>query len=94
MTLAKKIVGRKRHIDAAAVARMFDSALASYGGVDILVNNAGIMKLAALAESDDALFDNQVAVNLKRAHSTLCVRPPSGSAAAAGSLTCPPAWSG
>src|ERR1700730_13958970 len=51
--------------DAAAVARMFDSALASYGGVDIVVNNAGIMKLAALAESDDALFDSQAAVNLK-----------------------------
>jgi 3-oxoacyl-[acyl-carrier protein] reductase len=57
--------------DAAAVARMFDSALASYGGVDILVNNAGIMKLAALAESDDALFDNQVAVNLKGTFNTL-----------------------
>jgi 3-oxoacyl-[acyl-carrier protein] reductase len=57
--------------DAAAVARMFDSALASYGGVDILVNNAGIMKLAALAESDDALFDSQVAVNLKGTFNTL-----------------------
>lgn len=57
--------------DAAAVVRMFDSALASYGGVDILVNNAGIMKLAALAESDDALFDSQVAVNLKGTFNTL-----------------------
>src|SRR5258708_38521792 len=51
--------------DAAAVARMFDSAQASYGGVDILVNNAGIMKLATLAESDDALFDSQIALHLK-----------------------------
>jgi 3-oxoacyl-[acyl-carrier protein] reductase len=51
--------------NAAAVARMFDSAQASFGGVDILVNNAGIMKLAKLAESDDALFDSQIAVNLK-----------------------------
>ena len=57
--------------DAAAVARMFDSALAAYGGIDILVNNAGIMKLAALAESDDALFDSQVAVNLKGTFNTL-----------------------
>ena len=32
---------------------------------DVLVNNAGIMKLATLADSDDALFDSQVAVNLK-----------------------------
>jgi 3-oxoacyl-[acyl-carrier protein] reductase len=50
---------------------MFDSAEASYGGVDILVNNAGIMKLATLAESDDALFDGQIAVNLKGTFNTL-----------------------
>jgi 3-oxoacyl-[acyl-carrier protein] reductase len=29
------------------------------------VNNAGIMKLAPVAASDDALFDSQIAVNLK-----------------------------
>jgi 3-oxoacyl-[acyl-carrier protein] reductase len=57
--------------DAAAVARMFDSAEAAYGGVDILVNNAGIMKLATLAESDDALFDSQIAINLKGTFNTL-----------------------
>jgi 3-oxoacyl-[acyl-carrier protein] reductase len=57
--------------DAVAVARMFDSAQASYGGVDILVNNAGIMKLATLAESDDALFDSHIAVNLKGTFNTL-----------------------
>lgn len=57
--------------NAAAVARMFDSAQASYGGVDILVNNAGIMKLAKLAESDDALFDSHIAVNLKGTFNTL-----------------------
>ncbi len=51
--------------DAAAVARMFESAEAAFGGVDVLVNNAGIMKLAPFAESDDALFDSQIAVNLK-----------------------------
>lgn len=51
--------------NAADVARMFDSAQASYGGVDILVNNAGIMKLAKLAECEDTLFDNHIAVNLK-----------------------------
>ncbi|MEL1263009.1 SDR family oxidoreductase [Pseudoxanthomonas putridarboris] len=57
--------------DAGAVARMFDAAEAAYGGVDVLVNNAGIMKLATLAESDDALFDSQVAVNLKGTFNTL-----------------------
>ena len=57
--------------DPAAVARMFDAAEAAFGGVDVIVNNAGIMKLAALADSDDALFDSQVAVNLKGVFNTL-----------------------
>ncbi|MFC3072051.1 SDR family oxidoreductase [Shinella pollutisoli] len=51
--------------DAAAVARMFDSAEAAFGGIDVLVNNAGIMKLATLADGDDALIDSQIAINLK-----------------------------
>ncbi len=51
--------------DPAAVRQMFDSAESAFGGIDVVVNNAGIMKLAPLAESDDALFDSQVAVNLK-----------------------------
>jgi 3-oxoacyl-[acyl-carrier protein] reductase len=50
---------------------MFDAAEAAFGGVDVLVNNAGIMKLAKLADSDDALFDQQVAVNLKGTFNTL-----------------------
>jgi 3-oxoacyl-[acyl-carrier protein] reductase len=57
--------------DAGAVARMFDAAEAAFGGVDVLVNNAGIMKLATLAESDDALFDSQIAINLKGAFNTM-----------------------
>src|ERR1700716_2199188 len=48
-----------------AVRGMFDAAEAAFGGVDVLVNNAGIMKLAKIADSDDALFDQQIAVNLK-----------------------------
>jgi 3-oxoacyl-[acyl-carrier protein] reductase len=51
--------------DPGAVRNMFDAAAAAFGGVDVLVNNAGIMKLAKIADSDDALFDQQVAVNLK-----------------------------
>jgi 3-oxoacyl-[acyl-carrier protein] reductase len=51
--------------DAKAVRGMFDAAEAAFGGVDVLVNNAGIMKLAKIADSDDALFDQQIAVNLK-----------------------------
>ena len=57
--------------DAAAVARMFDAAEAAFGGVDVLVNNAGIMKLAPIAESDDDLFDRQIAINLKGSFNTL-----------------------
>lgn len=51
--------------DPAAVGRMFDRAEAAYGGVDVVVNNAGIMQLAPIAEATDALFDRQIAVNLK-----------------------------
>jgi 3-oxoacyl-[acyl-carrier protein] reductase len=57
--------------DPAAVARMFDAAQAAFGGIDVLVNNAGIMKLASLADSDDALFDSQIAINLKGSFNTL-----------------------
>ena len=51
--------------DGAAVRGMFDAAEAAFGGVDVLVNNAGIMKLAKIADSDDALFDQHIAINLK-----------------------------
>src|SRR5467141_1533982 len=51
--------------DPKAVRGMFDAAERAFGGVDVLVNNAGIMMLAKIAESDDALFDRQIAVNLK-----------------------------
>jgi 3-oxoacyl-[acyl-carrier protein] reductase len=51
--------------DAGAVRGMFDAAEAAFGGIDVLVNNAGIMKLARIADSDDALFDQQIAINLK-----------------------------
>jgi len=57
--------------DPAAAARLFDAAEAAFGGVDVLVNNAGIMKLAALADAEDALFDSHVAVNLKGCFNTL-----------------------
>ena len=57
--------------DAAQVARMFASAETAFGGVDVLVNNAGIMRLATIADSDDALFDRQIAVNLTGTFNTL-----------------------
>lgn len=57
--------------DPKAVARMWDAAEAAYGGVDVLVNNAGIMRLATIADGDDALFDSQVAINLKGPRNTM-----------------------
>jgi 3-oxoacyl-[acyl-carrier protein] reductase len=51
--------------DTDAVRGMFDAAEAAFGGLDVLINNAGIMKLAKIADSDDALFDQQIAINLK-----------------------------
>jgi 3-oxoacyl-[acyl-carrier protein] reductase len=57
--------------NAAAVQAMFDQAEKTFGGIDILVNNAGIMKLATVADSDEAMFDQQIAVNLKGSFNTM-----------------------
>jgi len=57
--------------DPTAVARMFDGAEAAFGGIDILVNNAGIMKLATIADGNDALVDSQIDINLKGTIHTL-----------------------
>jgi 3-oxoacyl-[acyl-carrier protein] reductase len=57
--------------DAGQVARMFESAQTVFGGVDVLVNTAGVMQLATIGDSDDALFDRLVAVNLKGTFNTL-----------------------
>uniref|UniRef100_UPI002600D156 SDR family oxidoreductase n=1 Tax=Nevskia sp. TaxID=1929292 RepID=UPI002600D156 len=57
--------------DPQAVRRMFDSAETAFGGVDVLINNAGIMNLASIADSDDALFDRHIAINLKGTFNTL-----------------------
>ncbi len=51
--------------DPAAVTALFDQAIDAFGGVDVLVNNAGIMKLTPVAETEDALFDQHIAINLK-----------------------------
>ncbi|GLQ99092.1 SDR family oxidoreductase [Dyella mobilis] len=57
--------------DAADVRRLFDAAETAFGGIDVLVNNAGIMNLASIADTDDASFDRQIAVNLKGTFNTL-----------------------
>lgn len=55
----------------AEVRRLFDAAETAFGGVDVLVNNAGIMSLATLADTDDATFERQIAVNLQGTFNTL-----------------------
>jgi 3-oxoacyl-[acyl-carrier protein] reductase len=57
--------------DSRAVHGLFDAAERTFGGVDVLVNNAGIMKLARIADGDDALFDQQIAINLKGSFNTM-----------------------
>lgn len=61
----KAITAQADVSDPAAVTRMFDSAIAAFGRVDVLVNNAGVLKLSRIADADDALFDSEMAVNLK-----------------------------
>ncbi|WP_396328916.1 SDR family oxidoreductase [Burkholderia anthina] len=51
--------------DPAAVGALFDAAEHAFGHIDVVVNSAGVMKLATLAEFDDAAFDQTVAINLK-----------------------------
>lgn len=57
--------------DAASVRRLFDTVEKEAGGVDVLVNNAGIMRRATLADSDDALIDSHIFVNLRGTINTL-----------------------
>lgn len=46
------------------IAVLFDAGEKAFGGIDILVNNAGIMKTSPIAQTDDASFDTQIAINL------------------------------
>jgi len=51
--------------DTRAVREMFETTVSKFGGVDVLVNNAGIMTPSNIADTDDASFDKQIAINLK-----------------------------
>ena len=53
--------------DAGDAAELYEAAEAVYGGVDVLINNAGVMQpgLVSLADTDDALFDRLVSINLR-----------------------------
>lgn len=53
------------------VENMFNTVEHQLGKINVLVNNAGVMKLATLAQSNDELFDSQIAINLKGTFNTL-----------------------
>ncbi|TGR73774.1 SDR family NAD(P)-dependent oxidoreductase, partial [Mesorhizobium sp. M1C.F.Ca.ET.193.01.1.1] len=50
--------------DDASVAKLVDEVLAEAGHIDLLVNNAGMMRLSPIADTDDAAFERQLAINL------------------------------
>jgi pteridine reductase len=51
--------------DAAEVRRLAEEATAAFGGIDLLVNNASVFPAERLEETDEALWDHTIAVNLK-----------------------------
>ncbi len=61
------IAARGDVADPEAARGLFDAAVAAFGGVDVLVNNAGVMPphLPAIADTDEAVFDRLIAINLK-----------------------------
>ncbi|NTX53104.1 SDR family oxidoreductase [Myxococcus sp. CA051A] len=67
----KALAARADVSQSADVRRLFDAAETAFGGVDVLVNNAGIMSLSTLADTDDAVFERQIAVNLQGTFNTL-----------------------
>jgi pteridine reductase len=51
--------------DADEVRRLAKEAVAAFGGIDLLVNNASVFPAERLEETDEALWDHTMAVNLK-----------------------------
>ncbi|OTP66581.1 3-oxoacyl-[acyl-carrier protein] reductase [Caballeronia sordidicola] len=70
--------------DPAEVKNLFDAVATEFGRIDVLVNNAGIMKLAKLVDTDDQLFNQSIAINLKGAFN--CMREAAARLNAGGSI--------
>lgn len=47
------------------VSRLMDEALSVHGGLDIAIANAGIVDSGSIMESDEAMFDRMMAINVK-----------------------------
>jgi glucose 1-dehydrogenase len=58
--------------DPDAVEAMMERVTAEFGGLDVLINNAGIQVKGSAHETDVAVFDRVLAVNLRGAY--LCAR--------------------
>ena len=56
----------------AQVRAAFEKIQSTFGGVDILVNNAGIQRYGTIVDTDEALWDQVIGVNLKSQY--LCAR--------------------
>ncbi|CAB3879728.1 3-oxoacyl-[acyl-carrier-protein] reductase FabG [Achromobacter pulmonis] len=56
---------------AAEVRALFDQVEAGLGRIDVLVNSAGVLKLQALAEASDALYDQTFDINTRGTFNTL-----------------------
>ncbi|GBH24742.1 SDR family oxidoreductase [Burkholderia vietnamiensis] len=59
------IAGQANVAEPAAGTALCDAARDAFGGIDVVVNSAGVLKLAAIAEFDDAVFDDTFAINVK-----------------------------
>ena len=53
-----------------AAAAVVQSALATFGRIDAVIANAGVLRSAELADTDDALWDEVLGVNLRGAFAT------------------------
>ena len=69
--LSKKFPGQKFYIiqanlaDEAEVGKLIPQVIEKFGRFDLLINNASVFKPGYLAETDAALFNSQLNVNLK-----------------------------
>jgi NAD(P)-dependent dehydrogenase (short-subunit alcohol dehydrogenase family) len=62
--------------DRAQIAAAIEATVARWGGLDVLVNNAGIAPRGDILDTDPALFDRVIAINLTAAfHATQLAAP-------------------